>query len=67
MFSKLPYFDYRATLTKMTGFCQGVVNETYERYLFNTRSQGENESVDEFYNALLALSKTVHLVNLHHH
>ena len=41
----------------MTEFCQGVVNETYERYLFNTRSQGENESVDEFYSALLALSK----------
>ena len=49
--------DIDIVLTKMTGFCQGVVNETYERYLFNTRSQGENESVDEFYSALLALSK----------
>ena len=49
--------DIDIVLTKMTGFCRGVANETYERYLFNTRSQGENESVDEFYSALLALSK----------
>jgi hypothetical protein len=41
----------------MTEFCRGVVNETYERYLFNTRSQRDNESIDEFYSALLALSK----------
>ena len=54
--------DIDIVLTKMTGFCQGVVNETYERYLFNTRSQGENESVDEFYSALLALSKNCSFV-----
>ena len=41
----------------MTKFCRGVVNETYERYLFNIRTQSESESIDEFYGALLALSK----------
>ena len=50
-------YDIDVVLRKMTEFCQGVVSETYERYLFNTRSQEENESVDEFYSALLALSK----------
>ena len=44
-------------LDKMTMFCRGIVNETYERYLFNTRSQSESETIDEFYGALLALSK----------
>ena len=41
----------------MKEFCRGVVNETYERYVFNTRSQVSDESIDEFYGALLALSK----------
>jgi len=49
--------DIDKVIEKMTEFCQGVVNETYERYLFNTRSQQVNESIDEFYAALLSLSK----------
>ena len=50
-------YDIDLVLAKMTEFCRGVVNETYERYLFNTRSQRDNQSIDEFYSALLALSK----------
>ena len=50
-------YDVDVVLEKITEFCRGVVNETYERYLFNTRSQGESESIDEFYGALLALAK----------
>jgi len=49
--------DIANVLNKMTEFCIGVVNVTYERYLFNTRSQESNESIDEFYGVLLALSK----------
>ena len=50
-------YDIDVVLEKITEFCRGDVNETYERYLFNTRSQGESESIDEFYGALLALAK----------
>ncbi|KXJ07257.1 hypothetical protein AC249_AIPGENE25139 [Exaiptasia diaphana] len=49
--------DIDKVLEKMSEFCNGVVNETYERYLFNTRCQEPNESIDDFYGALLALSK----------
>ena len=49
--------DIDVVLDKMTEFCRGVVNETYERYLFNTRSQDKGENIDEFYGALLALAK----------
>ena len=30
-------YDIDIVLSKRTEFCQGIVNETYERYLFNTR------------------------------
>ena len=36
-------------IDKMSAFCSGVVNETYERYIFNTRVQSSTETVDEFY------------------
>lgn len=49
--------DIDIVMEKMTEFCRGVVNVTYERYLFNTRSQQPSESIDEFYSALLSLSK----------
>jgi hypothetical protein len=57
-------YDIDLILAKMTEFCRGDVIETYERYLFNTRSQGDNESIDEFYSALLALSKNCSFVDL---
>ena len=50
-------YDIDIVLNKMKEFCRGVVNETCERYVFNTRTQASNESIDEFYGALLALSK----------
>ena len=50
-------YDIDIMLNKMKEFCRGVVNETYEKYVFNTRSQASNQSIDEFYRALLALSK----------
>ena len=44
-------YDIDIVLNKMKEFCRGVVNETYERYVFNTRTQASNESIDEFYGA----------------
>ena len=47
--------DIDVVLSKMSEFCKGVVNETYERYLFNTRSQAANEGVDVYYTDLLRI------------
>ena len=41
----------------MSEFCKGVVNETYERYLCNTRSQAANEGIDVYYAALLRIAE----------
>lgn len=49
--------DIDVVLKKMKEFCAGTVNETYERYLFNTRSQSTSETIDEFYASLLELSR----------
>ena len=48
----------------MSEFCKGVVNETYERYLFNTRSQAANEGIDVYYAALLRIAKNCKFSNL---
>ena len=45
-------------LQKMAEVCKGFVNITYERYVFNTRSQGPDEPITDYYSALLHLSKT---------
>ena len=64
VFNSLPFAteaerkDIDVVLRKMSEHCKGVTNETYERYLFNTRSQGEREGINEFYAALLKQSKT---------
>ena len=41
----------------MSEFCKGVVNETYERYLFNTRTQADNKGIDVYSAALLRIAK----------
>ena len=41
----------------MSEFCKGVVNETYERYLFNTWSQASNEGIDVYYAAVLIIAE----------
>ena len=39
-------------------FAVGETNETYERYVFNSRTQGETESFETFLAAVRSLSKT---------
>ena len=48
--------DITKVLELMTDVCTGTVNETYERYVFNTRVQGASEGIDAFYASLLELS-----------
>ena len=38
--------------------CLGETNETYERFLFNSRQKNETESVDQYITALRTLAKT---------
>ena len=50
-------YDINIVLNKMRESCRGVVNKTYERNVFNTRSQANKGSIEEFYGVLLTLSK----------
>ena len=45
-------------LEKFEALMIGELNETFERYVFNSFRQGEHESFDQFYTELLRLSKT---------
>lgn len=44
-------------LKKFEYYCLPKVNITYERYLFNSRKQNENESIDEYVTALRSLAE----------
>jgi hypothetical protein len=41
----------------MTEACEGTVNTTYERYLFNIRTQGPSECIDNFYSGLKEMAR----------
>ena len=56
--------DIDVVLSKMSEFCKGVVNEMYERYLFNQRSQAANEGIDVYYAALLKIAENCKLGDL---
>ena len=45
-------------VTAFDKFAIGEVNETYERFLFNNRSQRENETFESFLSSIRELSKT---------
>lgn len=40
--------DYDGVIRKFEQFCTPKRNETYERYVFNSKNQAESESVEEF-------------------
>ena len=45
-------------ITKFQGFCLGETNETYERFVFNSRQKKENETVDQYITTLRRLAQT---------
>ena len=45
-------------IEKFDEFTIGEVNETYQRYIFNGRNQGQDESIDAYITALRSLAKT---------
>ena len=48
-------------MEKLDEFAIGEVNETYERYLFSSRNQEGDESIDAYVAALLKLAQTCNL------
>jgi len=44
-----------SVVQKFEEYCIGQTNETFERYLFNSRSQKENESIVHYVSALRTL------------
>ena len=46
-----------SVVQKFKEFCIGQTNETFERYVFNCRSQKEDESIDQYVSALRTLAK----------
>ena len=47
-----------AKFEKFDEFAIGEVNKTYERYIFNGRNQGQNESIDAYVACLRSLAQT---------
>ena len=45
-------------MEKFDEFTIGELNETFERYTFNSRNQSENETIDAYVTALRTLAKT---------
>ena len=50
-------------MEKMEKFCVGEVNQTYERFIFNSRKQSEGEPMDAFISDLRDLVKTYGFCN----
>ena len=48
-------------IEKFEEFCIGETNETYERFIFNRRSQEENESIDQYVTVLRKLAQKLFL------
>ena len=50
--------DLAKIIQKFDEFTIGELNETFERYTFNSRNQQENESIDVYVTALRTLVPT---------
>ena len=58
--------DMAKIIEKFDQFTIGELNETFERYTFNSRNQEENESIDAYVTALRTLSKTCNFCDCMH-
>ena len=50
--------DVNTVVKKLKAIAVGTINETYERYKFNTRNQKEDEGIEAYYAELRILAKT---------
>ena len=53
-------------MEKMTTQIVGEQNETYDRFIFNSRNQQSNESIDEYINELRTLAKSCNFCDCLH-
>ena len=58
--------DLEKIIQKFDEFTIGELNETFERYTFNSRNQHENESIDAYVTALCTLAKTCNFCDCMH-
>ena len=54
-------------VTKFKELCLGETNETYERFVFNSRQKNENETVDQYVTALRTLAQSCNFCNCLRH
>ena len=50
--------NLEAIMNKFDEFTIGEINETYERYVFNSRNQGEDECIDAYVAILRTIART---------
>ena len=48
-----------SVLYKFEKYCKPKLNETYERYIFNSRKQEDNETIEDFANTLTRLGANI--------
>ena len=58
--------DWRVVAKKLETFCSGQTNETYERYKFNNRVQGKNESFNDFLMSVKSLAASCNFCTCMH-
>ena len=58
--------DLKAIMKNFEDFPIGELNETYERYVFNNRSQRDGESIESFATSLKSMARTCGFCNSLH-
>ena len=58
--------DWKVIARKLETFCAGQTNETYERYKFNNRIQGKNESFNDFLMGVKSLAASCNFCTCMH-
>lgn len=57
--------NLRNIMEKFEGYCNPKKNVTYERHVFNTRNQGQSESIDAYVTDLRKKAKSCEFAQLH--
>jgi hypothetical protein len=58
--------NWEVVMAKLEAHCVGEMNQTYERYQFNSRVQKPNESIEQYIQALKTLAQTCNFCKCMH-